>query len=150
MSRNDKFVVLVTCGTAGEAEQIARTLVEQRLAACVNLVQTPVRSIYRWQGKIETASEYLLVIKTSRERFNGLRQQVERLHSYDVPEVIAIPIVDGSPQYLRWVEESMRRDGGISTPSKGRTKERHLSQKQRDSMRPLDLLPSEKAKAVYA
>jgi hypothetical protein len=79
-----------------------------------------------------------------------LREQVERLHSYDVPEVIAIPIVDGSPQYLRWLEGSLRRAAGVSTPSKGRTKERRLSQKQRDSIRPLDLLPSEKAKAVYA
>ena len=150
MPTKGKVVVLVTCGTAGEAEQIARTLVEQRLAACVNLVETPVRSIYRWQGKIETASEYLLVIKTSREKLVGLRGQVERLHSYDVPEVIALPIVDGSPQYLRWLEESLRRAGDASTPFKGRTKERRLSQRQRDSMRPLDLLPSEMAKAEYA
>jgi periplasmic divalent cation tolerance protein len=143
----DKFVVLVTCGSAGEAEQIARTLVEQRLAACVNLVETPVRSIYRWQDKIETASEYLLIIKTSRKKFLGLRRQVEQLHSYDVSEVIALPIVAGSPQYLRWLEGSLRRTRGVSKP---RTKEHRLSRKQRDSMRPLDLLPSEKAKAMYA
>jgi periplasmic divalent cation tolerance protein len=147
MLTKGKFVVLVTCATAREAEQIARTLVEQRLAACVNLIGTPVRSIYRWQGKIETASEYLLVIKTSREKLAGLREQVERLHSYDVPEVIALPIVAGSPQYLRWLEGSLRRAGDVS---KRQTKERRLSQKQRDRMRPLDLLPSEKARAMYA
>ncbi len=147
MSIKGKFVVLVTCGSAGEAGQIARALVEQRLAACVNLVETPVRSIYRWQGKIETASEYLLLIKTSREKLAALRELVERLHSYDVPEVIAVPIVDGSPEYLRWLEESMRGAGEIPTRQ---TKERRPTQKQRDSMRPLDLLPWEIPKAKYA
>jgi periplasmic divalent cation tolerance protein len=147
MSTKGKVVVLVTCGSAGEAEQIARTLVEQRLAACVNLVGTPVRSVYRWQGKIETASEHLLVIKTSREKLAGLRQQVERLHSYDVPEVIALPIVAGSPKYLRWLKESLRRTGSNSTPRK---KVRRPPQKKLDSMRPLDLLPTEIARAAYA
>ena len=147
MPAKDKFVVLVTCGSAGEAEEIARTLVEQRLAACVNLVATPVRSIYRWQGKIETASEYLLVIKTSRGKLAGLREQVERLHSYDVPEIIALPIAAGSPKYLRWLDDSLRRARGSSSR---RAKEQRLSQKQRDRMRPLDLLPSELVAAEYA
>jgi len=147
MPTKGKVVVLVTCGSAGEAEQIARTLVQQRLAACVNLVSTSVRSIYRWQGKIETASEYLLVIKTSREKFAGLRAQVEHLHSYGVPEVIALPIVAGSPKYLRWLEKSLRRADSNFTPPK---KVRRPSQKKLNSMRPLDLLPSEMAKAAYA
>jgi periplasmic divalent cation tolerance protein len=147
MPARDKVVVLVTCRTAGEAEEIARTLVEQQLAACVNLIGAPVRSIYRWQGKIETASEYLLLIKTSREKLAGLRKQVERLHSYEVPEVIALPIVAGLPKYLRWLEESLRRTGTNSTPRK---KVRRPSQKKLDKMRPLDLLPSEVATAEYA
>ena len=90
--------MLVTCGSTGEAEKIARALVEQRLTACVNVLQAPVRSIYRWQGRVETATEYLLIIKTSREKFAALRRQVELLHSYDVPEVISLRIVAGSPQ----------------------------------------------------
>jgi periplasmic divalent cation tolerance protein len=147
MPTKDKFLVLVTCGTTSEADKIARELIEKRLAACVNLVESPVRSIYRWQGKIETAVEYLLLIKSSRRKFAALREQVERLHSYEVPEVIALPIVEGSPQYLRWLDESMRNTGDGSARQ---AKERRPSQKQRDNMRPLDLLPSEMAAAKNA
>ncbi|HXZ13353.1 MAG TPA: divalent-cation tolerance protein CutA [Candidatus Sulfotelmatobacter sp.] len=101
----DKIVVLVTCGSAKEARRIARALVEERLAACGNILEAPVRSIYRWKGKVEAAGEFLLVIKSSRKRFAALEREVKRLHSYDVPDIIALPIVMGSSDYLRWVAE---------------------------------------------
>ena len=104
----DKVVVLVTCGKASEARRIARALVEGRLAACVNVLETRVQSVYRWKGKVETAGEYLLVIKSSRDLLSAVRAEVERLHSYEVPEVIAVPIVAGSPKYLRWLGEGLR------------------------------------------
>ena len=106
----DKIIVLVTCGSAGEAARIARSLVERRIAACVNVLQSPVRSVYRWKNKIETARERLLVIKTSRPEFPQLCRHVKRLHSYAVPEIIALPIAEGSASYLRWIEECLRPD----------------------------------------
>ena len=99
----DKIVVLSTASSAAEAETIARQLVDERLAACVNVV-TGVRSFYRWKGKIEDSGEWLLVIKSSRGRFEELRAALEKLHSYDVPEVIALPVVDGTKNYLNWME----------------------------------------------
>ena len=99
----DKIVVLSTASSAAEAEAIARRLVEERLAACVNVV-TGVRSFYRWKGKIEKSPEWLLVIKSSRGRFEQLRAALEKLHSYDVPEVIALPVVEGTKNYLHWME----------------------------------------------
>jgi periplasmic divalent cation tolerance protein len=110
----DKIVVLVTCASAKEARRIARGLVEARLAACGNVLETPVRSIYRWRGKVETAREYLLIVKTSRQRFAALEKMVKRLHSYDVPEIIAVPIAVGSPNYLKWIDESVGSHQGIS------------------------------------
>jgi periplasmic divalent cation tolerance protein len=99
----DKIVAYNTCATAEEAEKIARRLVEARLAACVSVV-AGLRSFYRWQGAIENSTEWLLIIKTSRDRFNELRAELERLHSYEVPELIALPILDGSPDYLNWLD----------------------------------------------
>ncbi len=104
----DKVVVLVTCGMAREADRIATELVKRRLAACVNVLEARVRSTYRWKGKVETAAEYLLLIKTSKSKLRALRATVERLHSYEVPEIIALPIVAGSPAYLRWLGECLR------------------------------------------
>ena len=77
----DKIVVLITCGSKADAARIAQALVDARLAACVNIVQAPVRSVYRWKGKVETAREFLLVIKSSRRRFAALERLVKRLHS---------------------------------------------------------------------
>jgi len=114
----DKVVVLVTCGRAAEAGRIARTLVEKRLAACVNVPVVPVRSTYRWKGKVETAREHLLVIKTSRKRFPALRDEILRQHSYDVPEVLAVPIAAGSADYLAWLDESLR------SPAPGKRRKR--------------------------
>ena len=103
----DKLVVLVTCRSVKEAERIARSLVETRLAGCGNILQSPVRSIYRWKEKTESAREVLLVIKTSRSRFPELQAAIKRLHSYEVPEIIALPIAAGSQSYLSWLAESV-------------------------------------------
>lgn len=103
----DKVVVFVTSKDAAESEKIAHALVEKRLAACVNILPQ-IRSFYRWEGKIQDDPEYLMVIKTSRELFSAVRAEVERLHSYHVPEVICLPIVEGSSNYLTWLGECLR------------------------------------------
>jgi periplasmic divalent cation tolerance protein len=103
----DKKLVLTACGSQKEALKIAHALVERQLAACVNIVPQ-VASVYRWQGKIETAEESLLVIKTTSAAFERLRQALVELHSYQVPECIAIAIEDGSVAYLEWIGESVR------------------------------------------
>ena len=102
----DKIVILSTCASEAEAEKLARLLVEGRFAACVNVVPR-VRSFYRWQGAIESGEECLLVIKSSRALFERLRQAIEQAHSYDVPEVIAMPIVEGAQAYLGWMDENL-------------------------------------------
>jgi periplasmic divalent cation tolerance protein len=102
----DTIVILVTAGSEAEAETIARALVEERLAACVNIL-SPIRSIYRWQGKVVDDREWLLVIKTQTERFAAVEAKVKALHSYQVPEVIALPIVAGAEGYLHWLRESV-------------------------------------------
>jgi periplasmic divalent cation tolerance protein len=102
----DKIVVFSTCADENDAERLARTLVEQRLAACVNVVPR-VRSFYHWKGGLESADECLLVIKSSRDRFDGLRAALEKAHSYEVPEVLAVPVVDGAPNYLNWLSENL-------------------------------------------
>jgi periplasmic divalent cation tolerance protein len=104
----DKIVVLNTCASMEEAEKIARRLVETRLAGCVSILPG-ARSVYRWQGKIEDSGEWLLLIKSSRGHFDGLRAELEKLHSYDVPEIIALPIVDGAANYLNWLEAEIRQ-----------------------------------------
>jgi periplasmic divalent cation tolerance protein len=102
-----KIVVLVTCGSSAEARKIARALVEGRLAACVNILRVPVESVYRWEGKVESSKEVLLMIKTSRHRFPALERTIKRLHSYDTPEIIALPIAAGSSDYLAWISDSV-------------------------------------------
>jgi len=104
----DRRVVLVTCSSEEEASRIARALVSARLAACVNILDSPVRSIYRWKGRVETAQEYLLVIKTRRARLRALEAAVKALHSYDTPEIIALPIAEGSRPYLSWLDDSVK------------------------------------------
>jgi periplasmic divalent cation tolerance protein len=98
-------IALVTCGTLTEGRRIARGVVSKRLAACVNIILSPVESFYSWKGKLETAREYLLVIKTTAKRLAELEREVKRLHSYDVPEFIALPITGGSAKYLMWLED---------------------------------------------
>src|SRR5262249_51942504 len=102
----DSIVIFVTAGAEAEAEAIARALVEEQLAACVNIL-SPIRSIYRWQGKVADDREWLLVIKTRAERFAAVESRVKALHSYQVPEIIALPIVVGAEGYLRWLRESV-------------------------------------------
>ena len=102
---SEEIVVLITAPGEEEAVKIARALVEARLAACVNIINN-VRSIYTWQGNLEDDSELLMIVKTRRGRFSELSAKVRELHSYDVPEIIALPIVDGSEEYLKWLNES--------------------------------------------
>jgi periplasmic divalent cation tolerance protein len=103
-----KILVFTTAGSEDEAKKIARGLVEQGLAACVNLIPR-VSSIYRWQGKVEEAEEYLLVAKTDVEHFARVRDAIKEMHSYEVPECIAIPIADGSSAYLNWITDSFAK-----------------------------------------
>jgi periplasmic divalent cation tolerance protein len=98
------IVVYVTAGSPAEGDRLARALVEERLAACVNRV-APVQSVYRWDGKVEQSEEQLLIIKTQRALFAALEQRVRELHSYSVPEVVALPIIDGSAAYLKWLAD---------------------------------------------
>ena len=103
---SERLVVLSTVGSAEDAERIARALVEQRLAACVNVVPGLV-SVYRWKGNVEREDERLLVIKTRRERFSALREALAALHPYEMPEILALPVEEGSPAYLEWLDESV-------------------------------------------
>jgi len=98
----EALVVFVTTPTAERAAELARALVEERLAACGNVVPG-LRSIYRWEGKVHDEGEALLVLKTTRARFESLRERVLALHPYEVPEVIALPIEAGSAPYLAWI-----------------------------------------------
>ncbi len=99
------LVVLCTCPPEA-AERLAATLVENRLAACVNITGT-VRSVYHWQGKVQKEEERLLVIKTTPARWQALEQKLAEVHPYEVPEIIALPVHRGAESYLRWVEESL-------------------------------------------
>jgi periplasmic divalent cation tolerance protein len=101
----DARIVLTTFDDPEKARQFARALMERRLAACVNLVEN-VRSIYRWQGKVQEAPEILLIIKTVEARIEPLRQAFTELHPYELPELVVLEIADGSPEYLGWLGES--------------------------------------------
>jgi periplasmic divalent cation tolerance protein len=103
----DKVVVLVTAGSLKEARKIAQELVEGRLAACVN-VSGPLESVYQWQGKVERSRERLLLIKTSRGAFPEVQAVIRRLHRYVTPEMICLPIIDGSRDYLEWLADSIK------------------------------------------
>ncbi|HET6180975.1 MAG TPA: divalent-cation tolerance protein CutA [Candidatus Sulfotelmatobacter sp.] len=102
----DKRIVLTTAGSEEVARKIAQHLVETQLAACVNIVPH-VESVYRWQGKVESNREWLLVIKTSAERFPAARAAIRTMHSYELPECVAVEIADGSPEYLQWLADSL-------------------------------------------
>ena len=100
------LLIYITCGSEENARQIATSLIEEHLAACVNILPN-ITSIYRWQGEVESASEYLLLAKTRREAFAALRERVCVLHHYELPELIAVPIVAGLEPYLNWITESV-------------------------------------------
>src|ERR1051325_11307757 len=110
MAPEEFVVVLVTAGGAEEATHIGRALVEARLAACANVVG-PIRSIYRWQGTIEDAAEHLLVVKARAADVPALEAAVRAQHSYEVPEILALPVRGGSAAYLAWLAESTDRRG---------------------------------------
>jgi periplasmic divalent cation tolerance protein len=102
-------LVLVTCASLPEARKISRSLIQKRLAGCVNIQTAPVESIYRWKKEIETAREHLLLIKTTARRLKSLEREVFRLHSYDTPEFLALSVASGSRAYLRWLSDSCKK-----------------------------------------
>ena len=107
MADTSHVLILTTLPADADAAAFATSLVEARLAACVNLLPV-MESIYRWEGRVQRDGERQLIIKTSRERVATLWQRVRELHPYDVPEYIVLPIVDGNDAYLRWIGESTR------------------------------------------
>ena len=98
-------IVMTTAGSQQEARKIAHALIERRLAACVNIIPQ-IESVYRWQAKIETATKWLLLIKTQAEAFERLRAAVKELHSYDLPECVMLDVAAGSQEYLAWIAEN--------------------------------------------
>ena len=102
----NKKIVLTTCGNAADAERIARELLERRLAACVNILPG-VRSLYRWKGAVEDDAEWLLLVKTTEGALEGLKAAFREVHPYDVPELVVLPIEDGSAAYLGWLGEQV-------------------------------------------
>lgn len=103
----ETLLVLTNLPDAASAQLLAASLVEQRLAACVNIL-APCRSVYHWQGKIESAEEVPLLIKTTAERYAALEQAILARHPYELPEIVAVPISNGLPAYLNWVAEATR------------------------------------------
>jgi periplasmic divalent cation tolerance protein len=103
----DKRIVMSTAGSEDEARKLARHLVEHQLAACVNIVPR-IESIYRWQGKVESSQEWLLLIKTTAENFPAVRDAIRELHSYELPECVLLTIEEGSPNYLQWLADSVK------------------------------------------
>ena len=101
------IIIYITTGSINEAKKIGRVLVEEKLVACSNII-SPIRSIYRWQGKICDDKEALMVLKTKKKLFKQIIKRVETLHSYDVPEIIAMPIIEGSSKYLSWLNEETK------------------------------------------
>ncbi len=104
---SNHIVIYITAGSVSEAKKIGHTLVEEKLVACSNII-SPIRSIYSWQGKICDDKEALMMLKTKKKLFKQIIKRVEELHSYDVPEIIAIPIIDGSSKYLSWINEETK------------------------------------------
>ena len=101
-----QIIVLITCANKEEAEKIASSLVEEKLAACVNMIDG-VKSVFHWQGKLDKAEEILLIAKTQEQKLPAIIDKVKSLHSYEVPEVIALPIEGGSAAYLKWIDGSL-------------------------------------------
>lgn len=101
----DKIVILITAVSQQEAGKIAQALLRQRKAACVNIVPS-INSLFWWEGKIESAQESLLIVKTKRSLFGQVVNIVKEIHSYQVPEIIALPIVDGNQDYLNWLDNT--------------------------------------------
>jgi periplasmic divalent cation tolerance protein len=111
MPDQEYFLISITTSSSEEAERIAEALVQERLAACVNIVPA-ITSIYRWQGEVHRDSEVLLIAKSRPELFESLAARVKEMHSYEVPEIIALPITAGSKAYLKWIDESVQGEIG--------------------------------------
>jgi periplasmic divalent cation tolerance protein len=107
--REHYIIAITTTPSKNEAEKIAKTLLEERLIACANIIG-PVQSLFWWQGKIDEAQEHLVLMKTRKDLFSKLSEKVKALHSYQVPEIIAMPIVEGFKPYLEWLESSLKMD----------------------------------------
>ena len=105
--KGDYIVVFITAGSIEEAEKIGNGLVTEKLAACANIIH-PLKSIFFWEGKLCHENEVLMIVKSIGRLFNQLKDYVKKNHSYKVPEIIAIPIIEGSPDYLLWLSESCR------------------------------------------
>lgn len=108
MSQSGEVVVFVTTRTASEAKKLGKAVVSEQLAACVTILGT-CKSLYRWNGKIQENSESLMMIKTTARRYQGLQERIKALHSYAVPEIVAISITKGLPDYLDWIRKSVRK-----------------------------------------
>jgi periplasmic divalent cation tolerance protein len=106
----DKVVIFVTTPSRRESKKIARHLVKTKLAACVN-ISRPIESVYRWEGKIAEEKEFLLIIKSNKELFPEVQSEISKIHSYDIPEIICLPVVDGSRSYLQWISDSLKSAG---------------------------------------
>jgi periplasmic divalent cation tolerance protein len=107
MSMNEFIIILITCASSEEAERITEALVNEKLIACGNIV-SGVQSIFFWQGKISKENEFLIIAKSVKKEFSSIVARVKTLHSYIVPEIIALPLVEGSADYLRWIEETLQ------------------------------------------
>lgn len=103
----DKRIVLTTTGSKSEAQKLGRELVERRLAACVNVVG-PIESVYRWQGAVETADEFLCIVKTTAAAAERVQSAIKELHSYELPECVVLEIEGGSDGYLKWMAENVK------------------------------------------
>ncbi len=103
-----KYIQVITTGPRADMDSIARELVEERLAACVQ-VAGPVHSTYRWKGKIEEAQEFMAIVKTSQELYPRVEEAIRRLHSYEVPEILAVPVTAGNPGYLAWLDAELSK-----------------------------------------
>jgi periplasmic divalent cation tolerance protein len=109
---SEVLVVFCTCPDAGAAERLAAALVDQRLAACVNILPK-ILSIYRWEGDVQSDAEALMVVKTTREAYPGLERWLEKHHPYDVPEILALPVQAGSGNYLDWVLNETKNNSPV-------------------------------------
>ena len=104
---SNKFILIfVTCGSKKEAHKIADALLRKRLIACANII-SGVKSVFRWKGRIDKAKEFLLILKTKRSNFKRVEKEVRRVHSYELPEIVALPIVAGNSDYLEWIKDSV-------------------------------------------
>ena len=111
MPARGHIIVFTNCASSKEANRIATALIERREAACVNVFRSTVESRYRWKGEIETAKETPVLIKTTLAKFAAVERTIRELHSYDVPEIVAVPVVAGSRDYLEWIDSSLRKEG---------------------------------------